>query len=193
MKKLIVSVVAIAVATMASVSTTNAQCVGCSATPNAPADTSKWPCQGSRQFSQGNTSVTCPKISISDNPLYGGYLALKDDFSPHPFYAYNSGGRQAARMHEWNKYMGQQRPWHGGYNYWRWNAPTALVTPPTAAFQSSYAWGVGQTRSVPINHQFGTMNPGGGAGSGSFSQTPYLPSSTEQMGVYPVRAPWSHQ
>ena len=194
MKNFVVSLAVIAMATMAIVSESNAQCTACGGNAsNASADTSKWPCVGSNEFTQGNTAVKCPNCSVSQNPLTASYYALQDNFSPHPFYAYNSGGVQAARMHEWNKFMAQQTPWHGGYNYWRWNSPTALVTPPTAAFQSSYAWGVGQTRSMPINHQFGTMNPGGGAGSMSFSQSPYLPSSTEQLGVYPVRAPWSHQ
>ena len=191
--KNIISLVVIAIATMTLVSDSSAQCTGCDATPNAPVDTSRWPSQGSSEFTQGNTAVTCPGCKLANNnPLYASYLAAQDKFSPHPYYAY-TGGVDAARTHEWNKTIAQQTPWHGGYNYWRWNAPTALVVPPTASFQSSYAWGVGQTRSMPINHQFGTMGAGGGAGSSSFSQSPYLPSSTQQLGVYPVRAPWSHQ
>ena len=203
MNKTIFSIAVIALATMALVSDSDAQCRSCGlggggiteggSASNAPADTSRWPCQGSQEFTQGNTAVTCPTFRASENPLSAAYYGLQDGFSPHPLYAYSAGGANAARINEWNKSRAAQTSWHRNYNYWRWNAPTALVVPPTAAFQSSYAWGVGQTRSMPINHQFGTSNPGGGAGSGSFSQTPYLPSSTDQLGVYPVRAPWSHQ
>jgi len=192
MKKTILSMAAMAIFCLAATSESMAQLTGCRAQTNAPADTSKWPCSGSNAFSQGNTTVNCQR-RLTANPVYNGYLAMRDKYTPHKLYAYGSGGRNAARMDAWNQFMGQQTPWHGGYNYWRWNAPTALVVPPTAAFQTSYAWGVGQTQSMPINHQFGTMNPGGGAGSNAFASPPYLPSHTGQLGVYPVRAPWSHQ
>lgn len=158
-------------------------------------DTRKWPCQGERQFTDGNTQVTCPRFVRSYSSLpYRVVLAAGDKFSPHPVYAYSRHGIDAARVHEWNKFQSQRTPWHGTHNYWRYNRPTALVVPPTAAFQTSYGWGVGQTRSLPINHQFGLPSPGGGGvGGDAFSPAPYLPSNTEQLGVYPVRAPWSHQ
>jgi hypothetical protein len=160
-----------------------------------PTDTSKWPCQGERQFTDGKTQVQCPRFVRSYPSLpYRAVLAAGDRFSPHPVYAYSRTGIDAARVHEWNKFQSQRTPWHGTHNYWQYNRPTALVVPPTAAFQTSYGWGVGQTRSLPINHQFGLPSPGGGGvGGDAFSPAPYMPSNTEQLGVYPVRAPWSHQ
>jgi hypothetical protein len=118
--------------------------------------------------------------------------ARQDNFSPRPVYAYSRNGIDASRTNAWNERQMDVYPWHGNYSYWRWDRPTALVVPPTAAFQSSYGWGVAQTRSLPIYHQFG-MNDAGvieGGGEGMFSPTPYWPSSTEQFGVYPVRSPW---
>lgn len=155
--------------------------------------TGKWPCQGDRQFSSGNTQVACPRTRHYAALPYRAMLAAGDKFSPHPVYAYSRHGIDSTQIHEWNKFQSTRRPWHGGYNNWRFNRPTALVVPPTAAFQTSYGWGVGQTRSLPINHQFGVTAPGGGAGSGAFGSTPNWPQNTEQFGVYPVRAPWSHQ
>ncbi len=112
-------------------------------------------------------------------------------YSPEPYYTYSKRGINAGLTHGWNQQEQAARPWHGGYNYWRWGEPTALVVPPTAAFQTSYAWGVGQVRSTPIHHQFGRQDAGMiGGGAGMFSNTPYWPSSTDQFGVYPVRAPW---
>lgn len=112
-------------------------------------------------------------------------------YSPHPCYTYSNAGLSAGRTHTWNQNQSAQRPWHGEYMNWRWREPTALVVPPTAAYQTSYAWGVGQTRSRPIYHQFSRQSAGvGGIGGGNYSPTPYWPSSTEQFGLYPVRAPW---
>lgn len=126
-------------------------------------------------------------------PARAGYLAVQDHFSPDRFYTYSSAGLDATRMNRWNGVQAQQYSWHGNYNYWRYRQPTALVVPPTAAFQTEYNWGVAQTRSLPIYHQF-SQNGGGGAvggGEGSgFSNTPYWPSSTSQFGIYPVRSPW---
>ena len=120
-------------------------------------------------------------------------MAAHDPFSPHPYYAYSNRGINAGLTHQWNQSEAAGRPWHGDYNNWRWAEPTALVVPPTAAYHSTYAWGVGQVRSTPIHHQYGRGGAGmigGGAGDGMFSNTPYWPSSTEQFGIYPVRAPW---
>ena len=117
---------------------------------------------------------------------------FNDPFSPAPFYAYSKLGVEAQETHQWNQLQAGSGPWHGNYNYWKYERPTALVVPPTAAFQTSYSWGVGNTRSTPIHHQFGGSGYGliGGGGGGGFSNTPYLPSSTDQLGVYPVRGPW---
>ena len=117
-------------------------------------------------------------------------LSATDHFSPHPLYAYSPHGVEASWTHNWNKQQMNNHPWHGGHNYWRFGTPTALVVPPTAAFHTTYRWGVGQTTSTPIYHQFGTGGAGMIGGGGGFSNTPYWPSSTNQFGVYPVRAPW---
>ncbi|MCA9194333.1 MAG: hypothetical protein KDB03_21335 [Planctomycetales bacterium] len=77
--------------------------------------------------------------------------------------------------------------WHGQYNYTPAGAPVALVVPPRAVMQQTYAWGVAQNRMVPITNQFGAY-PGGTGGS--FLSTPRWPSHTDQFGVYSVRAPW---
>lgn len=122
-----------------------------------------------------------------------GYrYALRDRYSPRPLYTYGANGVRASWENVWNQNRAQQTSWHGAYQYWRWGTPTALVVPPTAAFQSSYAWGVGQTRSMPINHQFQkAAGFGVGSGEGVGAPTPYWPSNTEQFGVYPVRGPWN--
>jgi len=116
-----------------------------------------------------------------------------DKISPHPYYSYSRQGINAQLTHQWNQQQMNAYPWHGNNSYWQYGRPTALVVPPTAAFQSVYSWGVGQTRSVPIYHQFGRGYPGyttGGVGAGGFPATPYWPSNTSQFGVYPVRAPF---
>lgn len=120
--------------------------------------------------------------------------ALRNRFTPSPAYTYSQKGATAQRVHEWNSQQQNSYPWHGNSNYWRWERPTALVVPPTASFMSEYNWGVGQTRSFPIYHQYGRDGGGsiGGGVGGAFSNTPYEPWSTSQFGVYPVRAPWHH-
>ncbi|MEM9409483.1 MAG: hypothetical protein AAGA30_00050 [Planctomycetota bacterium] len=155
----------------------------------------RWPCRGNNQFTTGNANVACPTFRgfSYSNPAYRGYLAARDSFHPQPFYAYSKAGIDTQRIDQWNRVQSQRTSWQGGYNYWQYNAPTALVVPPTAAFQTSYSWGVGGTRSLPIHHQFGASAPGGGGGiSQAGSSPPYWPSSTDQLGIYPVRAPWSH-
>ncbi len=118
-------------------------------------------------------------------------MAAHNPFSPRPVYTYTDAGIDAGLTHQWNQGQAAAYPWHGQHGHWRWNEPTALVVPPTAAYHSSYAWGVGQVRSTPIHHQFGRNNAGMiGGGEGQFSHSPYWPSSTDQMGVYPVRGPW---
>ena len=118
--------------------------------------------------------------------------ASHDRFSPDPIYSYSNGGLLSVDIQNWNNSQQNVYPWHGGYQNWRFETPTALVVPPTAGYQSSYAWGVGQTRSTPIHHQFGRGGGafgGGGNGTG-FATTPYWPHSTDNFGIYPVRGPW---
>ena len=119
--------------------------------------------------------------------------AVHDNFSPHRGYAYSNGGLLATQTHNWNNSQQNVYSWHGGYQNWRWGTPTALVVPPTASYMSSYAWGVGQTKSTPIHHQFGrggAASVGGSNGASGFSNTLYWPSSTDQFGIYPVRGAW---
>ena len=117
-------------------------------------------------------------------------LGLQDNYSPQRFYPYSSAGLDATRMNHWNGQQASQYAWHGNYNTWRYGAPTAMVVPPTAAFQTEYNWGVGQTRNIPIYHQFGGGGGGVSGGGAGFLNTPYRPSSTSQFGYYPVRGPW---
>jgi hypothetical protein len=128
------------------------------------------------------------------NPVNTARLAAHDHYSPQRVYAYGRGGLDATRMDYWNQQQASQYSWHGGYNYWRFGAPTALVVPPTASFQTEYNWGVAQTRVLPIYAQFtGDAFAAGAPGAvapGQFSNTPYWPSSTSQFGIYPVRGPW---
>lgn len=81
--------------------------------------------------------------------------------------------------------------WHGEYYHYQYGRPLALVVPPTAHMQSSYNWGVAQTRMNPIYHQFGRGYYGESeVAPGQFLPTPRWPSSTDQFGVYYVRGPW---
>lgn len=125
-------------------------------------------------------------------PARSAAMAARNPYSPRPYYTYSNRGIQTGLVHQWNQQEMSYRPWHGDYSYWRWDEPTALVVPPTSAYHTTYSWGVGQTKSTPIHHQFGRYDAGmiGGGGYGQFSRTPYWPSSTDQFGVYPVRAPW---
>jgi hypothetical protein len=72
--------------------------------------------------------------------------------------------------------------------------PIALVVPPTAEFESQYAWGVPSSRVMPLYHQFRRPYPGPGAlpgsGGAGFLPTPNQPSDTVQFGVNAVRGPW---
>ena len=89
----------------------------------------------------------------------------------------------------WGGGMGSAYAWHGNYYHVAWGQPVALVVPPTVRWQSHYSWGVPSVRVTPIYHQFGSgyVAPGGGMG---FYPPPVWPSSTDQLGVYPVRGPW---
>ena len=62
--------------------------------------------------------------------------------------------------------------------------------------KGKWAWGVGNTVSVPVYHQFGRPFPGAypmegvGYNGMPFLPTPLWPSNTDQFGVYYVRGPW---
>jgi len=84
--------------------------------------------------------------------------------------------------------------WHGqyyGYYHGSCGKPLALVVPPTARYQTNWAWGVGGTQVTPIHAQFQRGYPGDVIGSpGGFYPTPRWPSNTNQFGVYYIRGPW---
>lgn len=137
--------------------------------------------------------VACfgPHGSAYPRRVHSMYNAAHDPYHPHPVYAYSRNGIDATRENAWNHMQMDAYPWHGSYGYWKYNGPTAVVVPPTAAFTTTYNWGVGQTQSTPIYHQFQHQTFGGTAeGSVGGAWTPYWPSSTRQFGLYPVRAPW---
>lgn len=116
--------------------------------------------------------------------------AATDPFSPNPIYAYSMPGLAAQHTHQWNQQEAASRSWHDNYSHWRYGVPTALVVPPTASYETSYAWGVGQVQSNPIHSQFGAGGAGMIGGGAGAQQAPYWPSSTRQQGIYPVRAAW---
>ena len=118
--------------------------------------------------------------------------AVHDRNHPAPFYAHGRQGRDATWTNDWNREMAASLPWHGGYYYPAYGAPTALVLPPTASFISNYGWGVGNVTSTPIYHQFERPYPGPATGgtAGMFQAPPLWPSHTNQFGIYPVRGPW---
>lgn len=142
----------------------------------------------------GSMKANCiqTKHGVRPYPTPGQTLryAARDHFHPHGVYAYGKGGIDATRVQNWNYNQAGQYSWHGNYYHRQWGQPLALVVPPTASFQTRYSWGVGQTTSLPIYHQFQRPNPGHGGGGIGLNPTPYWPSNTDQFGVYPVRGPW---
>jgi hypothetical protein len=88
----------------------------------------------------------------------------------------------------------QGKSWHSGWYNPADGRPIALVVPPTAEFESQYAWGVPSSRVMPLYHQFRRPYPGPGAlpgsGGAGFLPTPNQPSDTVQFGVNAVRGPW---
>lgn len=91
----------------------------------------------------------------------------------------------------WSHNFAMDRPWHGGYYHQSWGQPLAVVVPPTAHMQQSYAWGVSQNLMYPIHHQYGRSAPATGAGArGAFKPTPAWPSHTDQFGYGYIRGPW---
>jgi hypothetical protein len=104
---------------------------------------------------------------------------------------YPHHGYHARRADVIARYYAAQRPWHGPYAYTPWGTPVSLVVPPNSKMHTSYSWGVAQTEMIPIYHQFHRDYPGEvGPGNGEIYSTPYWPSHTDQLGVYPVRGPW---
>ena len=102
-------------------------------------------------------------------------------------------GYHAKRADVIARYYAAQRPWHGPYAYTPYGQPTALVVPPNAKMHTSFSWGVAQSEMVPLYHQFHRDYPGGLAvpgGASAIYSTPYWPSHTDQIGVFPVRGPW---
>ena len=146
---------------------------------------------GAQECSGG---LNCPKSSrMKYQPL--GVRAVKMGMSfghPHPVYAHSRAGITATRTHRWNQSQSQMRSWHAGYSSPAYGQPMALVVPPTASFQSVYSWGVGNTQSIPIYHQYGRPYPGAATGAhpGMYQSTPSQPWNTQQFGVYYSRAPW---
>jgi hypothetical protein len=103
----------------------------------------------------------------------------------------------SARAGEWTRYDRQAArrsatsSWHGSHQNTQYGRPVAVVVPPTAHMQSSYSWGVAQTRMNPNYQQFGRSYPGQAAPAGMpFQPTPRWPSHTDQHGYYYVRGPW---
>lgn len=88
----------------------------------------------------------------------------------------------------WAQRFANSRPWHGNYFHQTYGQPVALVVPPTAVMTQTYSWGVSRNYMLPIYHQYGYQ--GMPSTGGAFYATPIWPSSTQQFGVYPVRAPW---
>ena len=99
---------------------------------------------------------------------------------PHMVKHYNRGAR----------WFNANVPWHAPYAHATWRQPVALIVSPVANMQTSYDWGVGRTRMVPIYHQFTRPYVAPGGGVGLISPAPLWPSSTTHQGVNYVRGPW---
>lgn len=91
----------------------------------------------------------------------------------------------------WMYWYATHSPWHAPYYHTAFGKPVSLVVPPIANLQTHYNWGVSGTTMTPIYHQYARPYPAGfGAPEGAFRPTPFWPSSTDQFGVYYIRAPW---
>lgn len=152
---------------------------------------------GQEAAKEGQLDLFCPDPSEGKNQNYESFRIrakrmLNSDGHPHPVYAHSRAGIDATRTHRWNQAQAQQRPWHGGYYHPAYGQPLALLVPPTASFQTVYSWGVGNTQSIPIYHQFGRPYPGRATGAtpGMYRQVPSPQWNTQQFGVYYSRAPW---
>ncbi|MGO9112739.1 MAG: hypothetical protein ACLP9L_26190 [Thermoguttaceae bacterium] len=81
--------------------------------------------------------------------------------------------------------------WNTTYYDPAWGMPEAVVVPPTARWQSNYAWGVGGSRLNRVGAQYQAEFPGP---ESAYNQRDYLaapsqPSDTQQFGVNYVRGP----
>lgn len=87
--------------------------------------------------------------------------------------------------------LAQNYSWHHNYYDPAWGPePHALVVPPGVNGHVEYNWGVAGTDFLPIPHQYHRGIGGGlGLGAGPFAPAPVVPYSTNQMGVYYIRAP----
>ena len=91
----------------------------------------------------------------------------------------------------WAMRQANSTSWHGDYYHTAYGRPVALVVPPTATTDSYLSWGVAQTETRPLWHQFRRPYPGDMFGADAmFLPTPHWPSNTDQFGVYYVRGPW---
>jgi hypothetical protein len=81
--------------------------------------------------------------------------------------------------------------WNSSYYDPAWGMPEALVVPPTARWQTNYAWGVGGTRLNRVSSRFQAESPGpeSSYNQRNFQPTPPQPSDTRQFGVNYVRGP----
>ncbi|QDU95036.1 hypothetical protein [Lignipirellula cremea] len=153
------------------------------------------------QESAPASGANCPPASqiASDSSASGGGVVTADggayyagEYSSAAYANMQRRWRDATHPHGfWPQYS--SAPWHGHYYHTDYGRPLALVVPPTASMQTKWSWGVGNTTSTPIYHQFSRQYPGGGPfipqGAG-FMPTPQWPSHTDQFGVYYMRGPW---
>jgi hypothetical protein len=81
--------------------------------------------------------------------------------------------------------------WQDGYYDPMWGMPLAVLVPPTARWQTDYAWGPGGTRISPINAHFRPQSTGPASAyrMGDYLPAPPQPSDTRQFGDYYVRGP----
>ena len=121
---------------------------------------------------------------LAATPAHAVYPHNWPNLHPHHWH-------HATRTDNLGRYYASQRPWHGPWAYTPYGMPTALVVPPNSKMHTSYSWGVAQTEMIPIYHQFHRDYPGpGGPAVAEIYGTPYWPSHTDQLGVFPVRGPW---
>lgn len=97
----------------------------------------------------------------------------------------------AAMYYRSAEWQGDTGSWEGGYYDAAWGMPMAVVVPPTARWQTDYAWGAGGTRISRINARFhyGYPGPESVYRRGNYLPAPPQPSDTRQMGDYYVRGP----
>ncbi|MBM4000264.1 MAG: hypothetical protein FJ297_12145 [Planctomycetes bacterium] len=102
-----------------------------------------------------------------------------------------ASAQQSRIAERWALRHARSTSWHGDYYHTSYGRPVALVVPPTATTYSTMAWGVAQSETRPLHHQFRRPYPGDGQGQeGHFLPTPLWPSHTDQFGVYYSRGPW---